>query len=94
MSTRKKYLLILAVSVVLLLAISACAPAAPPATPTPTAKPAGVAATPSQQAAATPTAPTATPVPVRVRFGSPGLLTDAGVYIAMDKGYFKEQGIN
>ncbi|MDP2726093.1 MAG: ABC transporter substrate-binding protein [Dehalococcoidia bacterium] len=80
------------------LAMSACAPAAPPATPTPTksaaATPTQAAPKPSPAVQATPLQPTAPAKPTTVRFGSPGLLTDAGVFIAMDKGYFKEQGIN
>ncbi|MDP2935046.1 MAG: ABC transporter substrate-binding protein [Dehalococcoidia bacterium] len=70
------------IGIVLLLALvaSACAPAAAP-TPTPTSAPA---------AAATPTAPAPA---VKVRFGSPGFLADAPVFVALDRGYFKEQGI-
>lgn len=84
---------------VLALASSACAPAATP-TPTPIGK-ALVAATPTAAAKPSPAAqatpasqPTATPRPVTVRFGSPGAVSDAGVYVAIDKGYFKEQGLD
>jgi len=85
---------------VLALAVSACAPAAVP-TPTATKSPAAAAA--PTQAAPKPTpaaspAPaaqaTATPKPMTVRFGSPGAVSDAGVYIAIDKGYFKELGLD
>jgi NitT/TauT family transport system substrate-binding protein len=49
-------------------------------------------------AAPTPTAlasagPTATPVPVTVKFGQVGTISDAAIFIADAKGYFKEQGI-
>ncbi|HLB11415.1 MAG TPA: ABC transporter substrate-binding protein, partial [Dehalococcoidia bacterium] len=89
-------------TLLLALVASACAPAAVP-TPTPT-KPAAagtpapstpVAPKPSPAAQATPAAqPTAAPRPVSVRFASPGALSDAGVYIAIEKGYFKELGVD
>ncbi|HEY3127066.1 MAG TPA: ABC transporter substrate-binding protein [Candidatus Limnocylindria bacterium] len=37
--------------------------------------------------------PTATPTPVTVRFGQVGSVSDAAIFIADAKGYFKEQGI-
>ena len=78
----------------LALLMAACAPAAAP-TPTPTKAPAAVAATPTP-APPKPTAapPTPTPKPATVRFGSPGAISDAGIYIGIEKGYFKEQGVD
>jgi len=89
-------------TLLLALVATACAPAAVP-TPTPTKAPAAatpapstsVAPKPSPAAQATPAAqPTAAPRPVSVRFASPGALSDAGVYIAIEKGYFKELGVD
>ncbi|MDO8691698.1 MAG: ABC transporter substrate-binding protein [Dehalococcoidia bacterium] len=90
------------------LALTACAPAAAP-TATPTKAPAAAAtsapvaapttalqATPTKPAAPAPTAPpaaTAPPKAVTLQFGSIQSVSDAGVYVAIDKGYFKEQGI-
>lgn len=83
----------------IVVALAACAPAATP-TPTPITKaptPAPAkAADPAKPPAPTPTAPpapTPTPQPVTIKFGTPGVIADAGTYIAIDKGYFKEQGI-
>ncbi len=83
----------------LALIVAACAPAAAP-TSTPTKAPA-VAATPTQAAPkpspaaqATPAQPTPTPKPATVRFASPGALSDAGVFIGIEKGYFKELGVD
>lgn len=78
-------------------------PPAPAATPTQAAPTpmAAALATPTQPAAAPkPTAPAPTqppaaaPKPVTVRFASPGALSDAGVYIAIEKGYFKELAVD
>lgn len=83
----------------LMLASMACAPQAAPA-PTPTQAPAAAstkAAEPTKPPATTPTvpvAPTPTPRPATLKFGSIQSLADAGVYVAMDKGYFKELGIS
>lgn len=80
---------------VLILATSmaACAPAA---APTPTPQPPAVAPT-AKPAAPAPTvippSPTATPQPVKLKVGSLGGLSDSGVLIAFQRGYFKEQGI-
>ncbi len=89
----------------LVAALVACAPAAVP-TPTPTKAPAAapttapaaaptVAAQATKPPAAAPTAPasTPTPKPASLKFGSLPASTYAGLYIAIDKGYFKEQGI-
>ncbi len=66
-------------------------PAGQASAPTATAAPAGppTAPTPAAPAAA---APPGRPLQ-RVRYGDLTLLSDAGVYIAMDEGYFAEQGI-
>ncbi len=84
--------------VMVLLLVACAAPAAP--TPTPSAKPAAQAPTPQppqptaavKAAAPSPTlAPLSPPVTVRVAvYGSIG---DGAIYIAQDKGYFKEQGL-
>lgn len=47
---------------------------------------------PTVAASAAPTA-TATPTPVTVKFGQVGSVSDAAIFIADAKGYFKEQGI-
>ncbi len=75
---------------------AACAPASPP-TSVPTKAPAA-AATSAPTAAPKPTvAATAQPTPGKltpVTFGSPGSTSDAGVFIAMEKGYFKDLGLD
>lgn len=83
---------LLLVSLVLL--VAACAPAAAP-TPTPTKAPAApaTAATPAPPKP-TAAAPTPTPRPVTVRFGSPGAISDAGIYVGIERGYFKELGVD
>lgn len=50
------------------------------------------AASPTATTAAVATA-TATPTPVTVKFGQVGSVSDAAIFIADAKGYFKEQGI-
>src|SRR5581483_4364638 len=61
--------------------------AAPPA---PTSAP---AAAPSAAAVAKPALQPLSP-PVQVSVGTLGLLTDAGIFIALDRGYFAEQGLD
>lgn len=85
----------------IIFSIVACAPAAAPqATPTVGAAPSPAAAPTKAPAAVTPTAAakaaaaTATPVPVKVRVGIAGSITDAVMFLANDKGFFKEQGID
>ncbi len=83
--------------------LAACAPpAAPASTPTAAAKPPTAAATPTPAAVAAPTTappkatavpPTPTPKPATLKIGSTQSASDTGIYIAIDKGYFKEQGI-
>jgi len=74
------------------------------ATVAPTKAPASATVVPTQPAAKPTAAATATPAApaaqasspgktTTVRFGSPGVESDSGVYIAMDKGYFKEVGL-
>lgn len=70
----------------LLLGLAACAPAAAP-TPTPT-KPLAAAPTVVQPAPAT-----ATPEAAKLKFGATPSSADSGVLLAIEKGYFREQGI-
>ncbi len=84
---------------ILVLAISACAPAAVP-TPAPTTPPAAPpkaaeTAKPSSPAPGSPTpaAATPTPKPVTLKLGGVQSVSEAGTYIAVEKGYFKDQGI-
>lgn len=102
--------LVVATVVILALLLAACAPpAAPsptPAAPPPTAKPAAAAPTPTAAAAptakpaapaATPTsaaAPASKPAAMDIKIGVTGTASDAGLYIAKEKGYFAEQGLN
>src|SRR5262245_20471189 len=74
-----------------LLLLAACgAPANPaPANP-PAATAAPAAGSPTAAAAASAAPPAAI---TRVRFGSIGVSTDLGVFIAMDRGYFRDEGI-
>lgn len=94
---------------VLAIVLSACAPAVAP-TPTPTKPPAPAAAPtqvapkPTEAASAAPTqaAPkptaaaqaTAPAKVVTIKFGSPGSVSDAGVFIAVEKGYFKDLALD
>lgn len=68
--------------------VAAASPAASPA-PSPAASP---AASPSPVAAA-PAKPTAPLTPETVRLGMLSSASDSGLFIAIDKGYFKEQGV-
>lgn len=94
--------LVLVIWAVALLAISSCAPAAAPPAPAPTKGAAPAASPPPQvgtaaataKPAAAPATPTPAPPAVKVRFASPGFVSDAGVFIAFDKGYFKQEGID
>jgi len=95
----EKRVTLLAVLIGLFLALAACAPAAaPPPTPTkaPAASPTVAAASTKPPApASTPTVPAATPTPrpATVKWGTLQAVSDVGLYVAIDKGYFKEQGI-
>lgn len=90
-------------TVILALVISSCAPgAAPTATPTkaPAVTTAAISPTPAKPVTAAPTtAPTtaaqskpASLTPIKV--GVTGTASDAGLYIAKEKGYFAEQGFD
>jgi len=92
---RYRVLVILALGVFALLWTFGCAPAAPP-TPTPAAAtpaPAATLAATKPVAAATPVPATATPKPVTVKYGSVQNTSEAPTFLAMEKGYFQEQGI-
>ncbi len=68
----------------------ACAPSAPPAAPP---APSPAVGTPAA-ATPVPSAPAATPPATEtVHLGTLGSTTDAGLFIAKDKGYFAEQGL-
>jgi ABC-type nitrate/sulfonate/bicarbonate transport system substrate-binding protein len=100
--TRTRSTLLLGV----VLLVLACAPAAQPSPAPGAAKPAAPAAqpAPAKPAAGAPpaaAAPTAGPAadrpldpPVTVRIGVVGSTSDAGIYIAAEKGYLREQGID
>src|SRR5918999_4811878 len=72
-----------------------CAPSPPPAAPRsspPSAPPAGAAATGSTPSA--PARPAAAPLaPVTVKVGLLGSVSDAGVYVGDERGYYRQQGI-
>jgi NitT/TauT family transport system substrate-binding protein len=80
-----------------LLLVASCGPgAANPAAPA--AKPASSApAAPSGASAPSPAAPAARPAaapePATVRVGVLAILAEAGMYIALEKGYFQEEGL-
>ena len=81
---------------VLAIALASCSPnpgTVPPAAgATPRAPlPAG---TPAPSANQAPPAPSATPAPVILRFGLQRTISIAGVFVAADKGYMREQGID
>src|SRR5438270_12860343 len=75
-----------------LLLLAACGA---PANPTPAQPPPAATVPASSPPTAVPA--TASPAPpaaiTRVRFGSIGVATDLGVFIAMDRGYFRDEGI-
>ncbi len=71
---------------------SACA-----ATPTPAPQPVATTAPPTSAPTAVPASPTAAPVaqPLKIRFAlNPTLVVFAPVYYALEKGYFKEAGLD
>ena len=73
----------------LAVSLQGCAPSAhPPAQPSPPA-----AAPTVHPTAGPPTALPAPPPPLTVRLGTSGATTDAGLFIAEEKGYFREQGL-
>jgi NitT/TauT family transport system substrate-binding protein len=80
--------LALGLGVALLLACGA--PAERAGAPAPqTAAPPAASSAPTATAEATPPSP-----PVTVNVGTLGLTSDAGVYIALERGYFREQGLD
>ena len=98
---RRAALIALAFGLLLLGAACAPLPAAAPAkataAPAASGAPAGASAAP---AASAPTAPQAggaaaagAPAPATVKVGVVRTLTEAGIYIGMERGYFAEQGI-
>ncbi len=94
---------VLGLVLLLALLVAACAPAAAP-TATPTKAPAAATTPQAASTAATQATPATKPTtaaqatpPAKattVKFGSPGSVSDAGVYIAVEKGYFKELGLD
>ena len=80
--------------VVIALLLAACTPPSPAA---PAAKPtasAGVSSAPAVAAAAPTAAPSPTPAaPLKVRLGGSAIGAEAGYFVAMDRGYFAEEGI-
>ena len=106
---RKRYLpgrlskMLVALGIIIVFVTMACAPAAAP-TATPTKAPAvapTTAAAPTKAAeptkpaapAATPAAASPTPKPATLKFGGLQTASEAGIYVAIERGYFKEQGI-
>src|SRR5436305_1768758 len=69
-----------ALALALIFPVMACSGAKAPATG------AAPAAAPANQ-------PAAEPEPAKVSLGEVGSASDAGIYVALDKGYFAEQGI-
>ncbi|HZS00546.1 MAG TPA: ABC transporter substrate-binding protein [Chloroflexota bacterium] len=85
----------------LLLALSACSSPAPaPAAPAKPAAGGSPAATGAPAAAAPPAAapaaaqPTAPPAPASIKVGVNPILSVSGLFVAMDRGYFAEQGLD
>ncbi len=78
-----------------LLACAACTTTASPPPPKPATAAVSPVGTVREQAAAQPTAAAASvPAPVKLRVATIRITADAGLYIAEEKGYFKEQGID
>jgi NitT/TauT family transport system substrate-binding protein len=78
------------------LALAACTSASPPAASKPAAPPAAPAAgapTSAPQAAAPASAPAASAAPVKVQVALQGVASDAGVFVGMEAGYYREAGI-
>jgi len=76
--------------VALLLMTAGCAPASTPA-PAPPPPP---AAAPPPAASAPPPAATAVPAAVRVRIASQFAATDVGHYLAVERGYYQQEGLD
>jgi len=79
----------------LLLATTACAPAARPAPTAPPATAAAVAPTAAAPtSAASAAARPAAPAPVHVRIASQFASTDIGHYVAVERGYYQQEGLD
>lgn len=95
---RKRSLLIVVLLLGLALSLAACAPQVAPS-PTPTQPPPAPPTKPAEAIkppASTPTTPpaaTPTPKPATVKMGFVPTTGQVGAYVAIDKGYFREQGI-
>jgi NitT/TauT family transport system substrate-binding protein len=77
-----------------LLAVGAgCAPVAAPG-PTPVAAPSRAAEASPLPAAAQPAAASAAPAPVRVRIASQMAASDLAHYIALERGYYRQEGLD
>lgn len=76
----------------LVVALTACAPTVAPTPSTPTKAPTGTEAKGAE--ATKPPAPTPTPKPASLKFGTIPAAGFAGIYLAVEKGYFKEQAID
>jgi NitT/TauT family transport system substrate-binding protein len=55
--------------------------------------PSPVAASPVAPTSGATSAPSAAPAPVTIKFGQVGTISDSAIFIALEKGYFKDQGI-
>ncbi|GEM_PF-4571552 len=80
-----------------LLVVSGCAPAvSPTAVPTRASVPTAGTTEPTKPPPPTvaPPSATATPRPATIKFGSPGFAAFTAFFLTLDKGYFKEQGID
>src|SRR6185437_16708123 len=72
------------------LVVSACGgTAAPASAPASAAAPSPSAALPASSSAPAPLNP-----PVDIKWGVSGLIGEAGIFIAQERGYFKQQGLN
>jgi len=88
--------LVAAMLAAMTMALACSAPAArPAAAPTaPAATSPARAAAPAPTSAPATTAPAALAAPLPVRVGAIGSSSDSGIYIALDRGYFQEQGLD
>jgi len=78
-------------------ALVACGPAAPgpsPSRPGPTGAPAASAPAAVAQPSPRPAAPTAPPAPATLQVGVMNSASDAGFFVAEERGHFREQGLS